>query len=241
MNTIQGSRSRMIQGSQSGAAGKAPVTAGDAQAAGGSNPAEPNWQPAPPMSQQQVDHYAKELAPFRMPGWDQAATDMYNLRVYHNTRLQTVGTDSQGNIDAYVLSGTVVDGKYPPGLTHDGDMHFDIAPDPQYPADLINSKNIQSENGKLVCEIVHAGPTTQGDAKQSGQGYVNQVPLPKLGEHIYIVGPYVLDKDHGWMECHPVLYVGSTPPPANPPASLLQSIQGTSSYNVKKVLLKPEG
>ncbi|MCL5056214.1 MAG: hypothetical protein M1169_09780 [Firmicutes bacterium] len=240
MNTIQGSRSIMMQGSQLGAAGKTPVTAGDAQAAGGSNPAEPNWQPAPPMSQQQVDHYAKELAPFRMPGWDQAATQMYNLRVYHNSRLQTVGTDSQGNIDAYVISGTV-DAGFPPHFEPDGDMHFNVKLDPQYPADLINSKNVQSENGELVCEIVHAGPATQGDAEPSGQGYVNQVTLPKPGQHVYLVGPYALDKDHGWMECHPVLYVGSTPPPANPPASLLQSIQGTSGFNSAKMTVKTGG
>ncbi len=230
MNTIQKNSSLLPQG------------AGQNNQKGGGSQANSNWQPSPPMSQQQVDHYAQELAPFRMPGWDEAATQMYNLRVYHNSRLQTVGTDSQGNIEAYVFSGTVAAGKYPPGLTHDGDYHFDIAPDAQYPSDLINSKNIQSENGKLVCEIVHAGPTTQGDAQQSGQGYVNQVlPLPKLGQHVYLVAPYVLDKDHGWMEAHPVLYVGTTPPPANPPASLLQSIQGTSGFNTQKAVVHSKG
>ncbi len=32
----------------------------------------------------------------------------------------------------------------------------------------------------------------------------SKLPIPKLGDHIAIDGPWVLDTNHGWREIHPV-------------------------------------
>jgi hypothetical protein len=43
------------------------------------------------------------------------------------------------------------------------------------------------------------------DALASCKGYTDQVSLPPLGSHVWIVGRYVQDTFHGqWNEIHPV-------------------------------------
>lgn len=71
----------------------------------------------------------------------------------------------------------------------DGDFHVDIALAAPF-ASLVNARNRSEQRGALVVEII--------SADQAG------VTKPKAGAHVRVVGPYVLDRDHGWMEIHPV-------------------------------------
>ena len=84
-----------------------------------------------------------------------------------------------------VATGTVTWKKHEP----DGDWHLRMKPDKPY-GGLINAKDI---HGELVLEII---PADQ-----------DRIGVPAIGEHIEVAGAYNLDRDHGWMEIHPVWYV----------------------------------
>jgi hypothetical protein len=71
----------------------------------------------------------------------------------------------------------------------DGDYHIDVRLDAPY-ANLINKRNESRQYGALVVEVV--------PLDQEG------ISRPKVGDHVAITGPYVIDKLHGWMEIHPV-------------------------------------
>ena len=97
--------------------------------------------------------------------------------VYHPSRLKV--------IDKYeTVSGTVIKVRH----ESDKDYHINLKLDSKY-ANLFNSKNVSSEQGDLVVEVIPM------DA--------NKIPIPHVGQHITVTGAYVLDKDHGWMEIHP--------------------------------------
>ena len=36
------------------------------------------------------------------------------------------------------------------------------------------------------------------------KGYVNNVELPKVGDHVKVTGSYVIDSHNGWAEIHPI-------------------------------------
>lgn len=85
----------------------------------------------------------------------------------------------------------------------DGDLHVLLQLDSGQDK-YINSKNISAENGDLVLEPVCVNTPTQADAISACAGYKNPLPIPTVGSHISVTGPWVLDVDHGWMEIHPV-------------------------------------
>jgi hypothetical protein len=86
----------------------------------------------------------------------------------------------------------------------DGDYHIRLKLDTQFNY-MLNSVNISSEYGCLVCEpICASSPITQSDAVQPCSGLTNTVYLPANGEYVAITGSYVTDNDHGWNEIHPV-------------------------------------
>ena len=67
----------------------------------------------------------------------------------------------------------------------DGDHHVDLVPDEGYEW-LLNGAN----EGQLVTEIM---PRDLG-----------RLPVPKVGDHLTLVGAYVTDTPHGWNEIHPM-------------------------------------
>ena len=72
----------------------------------------------------------------------------------------------------------------PPG---DGDLHIRLTLDPQY-VSLKNAVNDQMQHGDLVVEFMPRG----------------HLPKPQVGQHVTLVGAWVLDRQHGWKELHPV-------------------------------------
>ena len=85
----------------------------------------------------------------------------------------------------------------------DGDWHIQLKLDAGQ-ENLLNEKNITRQKGCLVIEPVCVNKVTQEDAISSCEVFANHVLIPKKGKHVSVVGSYVLDKQHGWKEIHPI-------------------------------------
>jgi hypothetical protein len=135
-----------------------------------------------------------------------------SAHVYHPQRLIV-------KQECISVTGTIVDAtatqqkKQLDGTRHepDGDTHGWLKVDPGL-ENLLNSGNMNDENGNLVFEIICKFPVTQPDAMAACQGYTDQVSLPPVGSHVRIVGRYVQDTFHGqWNEIHPVTSIAVAP------------------------------
>ena len=87
----------------------------------------------------------------------------------------------------------------------DGDVDVRVTPDPQY-VSLLNDANRKNLNGALQVEAVCQGPIKPSvpSAESACGDYRGSVVVPPVGAHVQVVGSYVLDTNHGWMEIHPV-------------------------------------
>ena len=81
----------------------------------------------------------------------------------------------------------------------DGDFVINLRLDSCF--ELLNSVNICKLGGLLEVEIICQHSTIFADCF----GYLNDVEIPKVGDHIRVLGTYVLDKRHKYNEIHPVL------------------------------------
>jgi len=98
----------------------------------------------------------------------------------------------------------------------DGDYHVRLHLDPgQTCAGLpcLDADNLSQQAGDLVLEPACENPITQADAMAACQGYHNPLVLPPVGSHVKVMGPFVLDTDHGWNEIHPLESVAVLPAP----------------------------
>lgn len=91
----------------------------------------------------------------------------------------------------------------------DGDEHILLRLDAGQ-ENLLNDKNISEQKGDLVLEPVCVNEVTQADAIVPCSGYLNNVQIPELGDKVNVTGTYVLDKEHDWMEIHPVTCITIT-------------------------------
>jgi hypothetical protein len=110
--------------------------------------------------------------------------------------------------------GTVV--KAPTLNRGDGDVTFNVKPDPGYEW-MLNAHN-RSSDGGLHLEII---PIDQPSCRSGCSGA--NVIFPPLGAHVRVTGAYVFDSWSGPNEIHPVWKVellrpGAPPPPPPPPA-----------------------
>jgi hypothetical protein len=87
----------------------------------------------------------------------------------------------------------------------DGDYHVWFKVDPGFES-LLNAENHFQAQPAMLAEITPDCPATTNppDARSAAQCPRTKLPIPKLGDHIAIDGPWVLDTDHGWREIHPV-------------------------------------
>jgi hypothetical protein len=97
--------------------------------------------------------------------------------------------------------GTVVD----VALEGDGDYHVWFRPDAGYEA-LLNAQNHFQAQPAMLAEITPNCDLAgfPADAQSAAHCPKTTFPIPSLGDHIAIDGPWVLDTDHGWREIHPV-------------------------------------
>ncbi|MGB2875848.1 MAG: hypothetical protein WBB76_10295 [Gaiellaceae bacterium] len=128
--------------------------------------------------------------------------------VYHPSRLKVKSP-------CRVAIGTVSKVKFE---AYDGDVHVDLRLDPGYES-LLSDGNARV-GGNLVVEII-----PQDRAR---------VAIPREGQRVEVVGPWVDDTKHGWNEIHPAWWVSAG---AIEPASaaelrrvqlLLQGVEGAA-------------
>ena len=112
--------------------------------------------------------------------------------IYHADRLEVIS-------ECVTVPGVVVAVR----PERDGDFHICLSLAPRYKG-LLNAGNMQRQGGTLVVEPICARRVTQEDAKAACAGFQNQVPTPQLGQKVVVTGVHVLDRQHGWMEIHPV-------------------------------------
>jgi hypothetical protein len=88
----------------------------------------------------------------------------------------------------------------------DGDYHLWFKVDPGYESLLNNRENHFQARPAMLAEIVPNCPLTTNppDADSAARCPRSTLPLPVIGDHISIDGPWVLDTNHGWREIHPV-------------------------------------
>jgi hypothetical protein len=86
----------------------------------------------------------------------------------------------------------------------DGDMHVLVQLDPGQATDLVNAKNLSRQHGFLIVEVICQRPSSQSSAERACRDFKQNIKIPPIGTHVSITGVHVLDKDHGWLEIHPV-------------------------------------
>jgi hypothetical protein len=70
-------------------------------------------------------------------------------------------------------------------IEHDGDVHISLA---DVDAKYLNVVNLRRVHRDLVVEAIPQIP----------------MPTPGIGDHITVIGPWVLDTQTGWLEVHPL-------------------------------------
>jgi len=161
--------------------------------------------------------------------------------VYSPDRLQLLATciELTGTIDSETVQA-------------DGDYHVRLRLDPGQTCagqPCIDAKNVSDQAGDLILEPVCENPITQADAVAACQGYHNPLVLPPVSSHVSVMGPFVLDTDHGWNEIHPlesIAVVLAPTPAASPspspiasaaPATLTVTITASTYGNVAATTL----
>lgn len=133
--------------------------------------------------------------------------------VYHPSRLEVVSACS-------TVSGTVRSVRH----EDDGDVHVALEVDPLF-AGMLSPGNLTYQHGLLVVEIIPADEAgcTVGQPPRPSVGTYDygictgdDLTAPRVGAHIWVTGPYVLDHVHNWAEIHPVWQIGSGPPEPQP-------------------------
>ena len=89
---------------------------------------------------------------------------------------------------------------------HDGDLHIQLKLDSEF-ENLLNDGNRQHQGGNLVVEPICDHTVTQKDAKAACADFQSRIPHFPNGTRVTVVGSYVLDHEHGWMEIHPVVRI----------------------------------
>ncbi len=117
--------------------------------------------------------------------------------VYHRQRLKVLDK-------CRTVTGAIENIKREP----DGDLHIRLKVDD---ASLLNQKNLDAQHGDLVLEPVCEHEVTQEDAKDACASYTGDVTAPPVGTRVTVTGPWVLDKEHGWNEIHPVVSMAPVP------------------------------
>jgi hypothetical protein len=119
--------------------------------------------------------------------------------IYHSYRLEILNPCIQatGTVDAIRREA-------------DGDLHVLVHLDAGQA--LTNEVNDQDQHGGLVVEPVCVHPPTQTDAKPSCEGFVDHSGMTgiRVGDHVAVLGAWVLDHEHGWNEIHPVTRIWLT-------------------------------
>lgn len=105
------------------------------------------------------------------------------------------------------VSGTIENVEPEP----DGDYHVLLKPDPTFfwiRLDPRFKNNIELQNGNLVTEPICANPITDRNIKKQGicDKFFQKFNL-KVQQHVTMMGVYVFDTFHKWLEIHPITLI----------------------------------
>ena len=107
------------------------------------------------------------------------------------------------------VSGIIVNAR----REEDGDWHVQIDLEPEYRS-LLNQANLQKQHGYLVLEPICSSRVSQSDTIAEGacDGFSQTIFTRDLiGTRVAATGAYVIDRQHGWMELHPVTSIVPIP------------------------------
>ena len=131
-------------------------------------------------------------------GQDCEGAEALKAHIYNPARL--VPTEK----GCITVTGKII-AKVPEG---DGDFHYRMKLDPGQGRGLINSKNNTTKQKRfLVFEPICIGKVTQKSAKRACRKFHQQITLPNKGDRVSVTGLHMLDKQHGWLEIHPVVKI----------------------------------
>jgi hypothetical protein len=157
---------------------------GGGKAATGASQVPPSA-PASPSAHHHVKHHQvsqhRRQAAAHRSGCGAAALWRH---IYHPDRLRVVR-------QCMTVRGIVKEVRLEP----DGDLHMLLATR----ASLVNSANNEYVHGDLVLEEI-----CLVDAVAACQNVPRHPTIPTIGDKVTVTGSYVLDKNQGWMEIHPV-------------------------------------
>ncbi len=100
------------------------------------------------------------------------------------------------------VSGAVVNAR----READGDWHIQLDLDPEF-SSLVNQVNLERQQGYLVLEPMCSNPVSQADTLEEGvcENFSQTIFANDLiGHRVAATGAYVIDRQHGWAELHPV-------------------------------------
>ena len=100
------------------------------------------------------------------------------------------------------ITGTIVSAR----PEKDGDWHIQLDLDSEYRS-LLNQANLEKQQGYLVLEPICSNHVSQTDTLEEGvcDGFSQDIFDAGLrGYRVAATGAYVIDRQHGWMELHPV-------------------------------------
>lgn len=88
----------------------------------------------------------------------------------------------------------------------DGDLHIALDPDAKSVLNLLNAIHAHRT---LVVEAVCDHAPEGEEAMHACAGFHSQIIAPALGDRVRVTGAYVVDRDNGWTEIHPVSRIES--------------------------------
>jgi hypothetical protein len=100
------------------------------------------------------------------------------------------------------VSGTIVNAR----READGDWHVQLDLDPKF-SSLLNPVNLERQEGYLVIEPICSNHVSQSDTLEEGvcENFGQTIFATDLiGHRVAATGAYVIDRQHGWAELHPV-------------------------------------
>ena len=90
----------------------------------------------------------------------------------------------------------------------DGDLHIQLNVEDK---SLLNEWNFSGQRGMLVLEPICQEEPTQRNAIVPCRNYAGPYFVVSKGMRVRVTGPYVLDREHRWMEIHPVTSIVELP------------------------------
>jgi hypothetical protein len=97
---------------------------------------------------------------------------------------------------------TAVDGRVVSlSRSSDGDLHIALDPEQKSVLNLVNATHA---HGELIVEVICEHVPTRPAAIVPCGDFHPQITIPRVNDRVRVTGAYVVDRENGWTEIHPV-------------------------------------